>query len=80
LWIELNDGAREKFDSSLFWIDEDNVPYTYVKESKFHARFLRPAYYQLASYITSDNGVDFFVKIGDKSYPISRAEAAKARL
>jgi uncharacterized protein len=72
LWIELNDGTTEKFDPALFWMNEDNVPYTSVKESKFHARFLRPAYYQMASYIVSDNDADFFIKIGAKSYPIER--------
>ena len=48
LRMELNDGTREIFEPERFWIGEENVPYAFVKEGRFRARFSRPAYYQLA--------------------------------
>lgn len=49
--ILLNDGTTERFDPERFWIGAHNVPYCTVKQGRFHARFSRPAYYQLAQHI-----------------------------
>lgn len=52
--IELNDGTKEVFRPERFWIGKNNIPYTEVKDGAFHARFARPAYYQLAGHIHAD--------------------------
>jgi hypothetical protein len=54
LSVELNDGTREPFLPEHFWISAGSVPYIEVKGGAFHARFSRPAYYQLAEYIVTD--------------------------
>jgi hypothetical protein len=74
LVIELNDGSSEVFNPEQFWIGPENVPYTFVKGRCFHARFSRPAYYQLARYITSENEVDFHLLIKGVSTPIKRLD------
>lgn len=52
--LELNDRTVESFQPERFWIGKNNVPYVEVKGGAFHARFSRPAYYQLARHIHSD--------------------------
>ncbi len=66
--IQLNDGSIEALNPQFLWIGEKNVPYTLVKDEKFHARFSRPAYYMLAEYIVSDEpDENFYLEInGDR--------------
>src|SRR5579871_4980242 len=47
--IVLNDGAREPLDPETLEVGVENVLYCRVKEGRFRARFLRPAYYHLSS-------------------------------
>jgi hypothetical protein len=61
--MELNDGGSETLDPEHLWISQDNVPYCRVKGDSFHARFSRPAYYQLAKFIVTDDEKDFFLLI-----------------
>ena len=69
--ICLNDGTIEPFVPENFWIGKENVPYTHIKGGKFHARFSRPAYYQLARYIVSDASEEsFFLNLDGKHLPI----------
>ncbi len=69
--VQLNDGTREAFDAVHFWIGDENIPYCRVKEGAFHARFSRPAYYQLASHIVSDNyEKNFFLLVNGERIPI----------
>jgi uncharacterized protein len=71
LCIRLNDGSVEPFVADNFWIGKENVPYTHIKAGKFHARFSRPAYYQLAPYIVSDESEkEFFLLLDGKRLPI----------
>jgi hypothetical protein len=73
LELELNDGSREAFDPKFFWIGEQNIPYSRVKDGVFHARFSRPAYYQLARYIVSgDDEKEFFFLLDGERAPIKR--------
>jgi hypothetical protein len=58
--LELNDGTIERLEPERFWIGDDNVPYVMVKEGTFHARFSRPAYYQVARYIVQDQAQNGF--------------------
>lgn len=52
--LKLNDGSREILDPGTLWVGAGNVLYCRVKEERLPARFLRPAYYQLASRIEQD--------------------------
>lgn len=69
LQIELNDGSLEQFHPDRFWIGKENIPYCMVRDRAFHARFSRPAYYQLARYIMSEREEFFFV-IGGERFPV----------
>lgn len=69
--LTLNDQTVEPFDPSSFRIGEGNVPYAQVKEGEFHARFSRPAYYQLARYIQTDDERRFLFVIKGERFPIS---------
>ena len=69
--LELNDGTREDFRPDRFWIGDGNIPYTMVKGDSFHARFSRPAYYQLAEHIVGDDNKNaFFFLIDGEKRPI----------
>ena len=69
--IALNDGCTETLDPEGFWIGAKNVPYCRVKAGSFHARFSRPAYYQLAHHIVSDDNEDeFFLVVGGRRTPV----------
>lgn len=71
LFIHLNDKSVEPFNPELFWIGEGNVPYSLIKSGAFHARFLRPAYYQLVQYIESDRQEkEFYITIKGKRWRI----------
>jgi uncharacterized protein len=76
--LSLNDGTNETLDPECFWIGAENVPYSYVKQRGFHARFTRPAYYQLARYIVTDDDEEFFLLIQGKRIPIKRDESSKS--
>jgi uncharacterized protein len=76
IFIELNDGSQEIFDPRNLWIGDRNVPYSRVKNGSFHARFSRPAYYQLTKHIVSDaDGKEFFFLLGEERIPIRRASS-----
>jgi uncharacterized protein len=75
--LSLNDGTSENLDPEWFWIGAENVPYSYVKEGVFHARFSRPAYYQLAHHIVTDDEREFFLLIRGERIPITRDETRK---
>jgi uncharacterized protein len=73
LLLELNDGSQEPFDPKTFWIGEQNIPYCRVKTGTFHARFSRPAYYQLAQHIVTDETEkEFFLLLDGERVPIKR--------
>ncbi len=73
--VELNDGTREAFKPEKFWIGRDNVPYMNVKGGVFHARFSRPAYYQIAEHIVSDDaGQTFHFALNGRRYAVNRDE------
>ncbi len=77
LSLELNDGTIEPFVPQRFWIGDENVPYTDVKEGAFHARFSRAAYYQVARYIAWDEAAqEFYVTIGDGRVPVRTKPSA----
>jgi hypothetical protein len=54
--IRLNDGSEEPLDPAALAVGAANVLYTRVKGGRYAARFLRPAYYQLAPAIAERDG------------------------
>src|SRR6266481_5485984 len=60
--VRLNDGSEEALDPTSLTVGEGNVLYTRVKGGH-RARFLRPAYYQLAPAIEERDGA--FVLVAD---------------
>lgn len=71
LFIRLNDETMEELKPDSLWIGEHNVPYIMVKNGEFHAKFSRPAYYQLAKWIIfkEDEG-KFFLTRADRTYEL----------
>ncbi|UCG11992.1 MAG: DUF1285 domain-containing protein [Deltaproteobacteria bacterium] len=45
----------EPLDPTTLWVGEEDVMYCKVREDRLPARFLRPAYYQLAAFIKEDS-------------------------
>jgi len=67
--IHLNDGTSEDLIPETLFVGNEEVLYCHVKNGRFPARFLRPAYYQLAEKIVEEEG-KFYLVLGDKKYPI----------
>ena len=64
LCLELSDDSIERLIPSRLWIGADNVPYCAVKNDRFHARFTRIGYYQLAQFIEYDDDKQgFFIRL-----------------
>lgn len=71
--LTLNDDSQEVLDPETLRINAESVLYCQVKTGRFPARFLRPAYYQLAEHIVEDDSRGFALLLGDKRYPIKAA-------
>ncbi|ROQ90920.1 DUF1285 domain-containing protein [Desulfosoma caldarium] len=74
----------EILDPSTLWVGPENVLYCRVRQSRFPARFSRPAYYQVAQWIEPVDHARFALRLGDGLYPIAQppddAAAAPSRL
>jgi hypothetical protein len=73
--VVLNDDTREPLDASSLQVGADNVLYCSVKNGRFQARFLRPAYYHLSNCLEVDEGGAFFFTVAGKRYPVGHAAA-----
>ena len=63
--------TREPLNPATLWVGDDNVLYCKVMEDLLPARFLRPAYYQLAEFIHEDEEEHrFYLLLGEKRYYI----------
>lgn len=71
-WLDLNDGTREVLDPESLSVGADDVLYCAVKHGRERARFLRPAYYQLADHIAADAGGGFVFHTAAGRFPIAR--------
>lgn len=69
--IILNDGTREVLVPRLR-VGKEGVLYCRVKNGRFPARFSRPAYYQIASYMDEEGGI-FFLPSGGVRHPVEQA-------
>ena len=71
--IRLNDGSSEALDATTLTVGTANVLYTRVKGGRYGARFLRPAYYQLAPAIAERDG-RFVIESGGQRHEIRPAD------
>jgi len=63
----------ESLDPETLWVGKENVLYCKVTEEQIPARFLRPAYYQLAEFIDEDlEQKRYYLLLGGKRYYINQ--------
>ncbi|MCH7517697.1 MAG: DUF1285 domain-containing protein [Candidatus Dadabacteria bacterium] len=65
-YIILNDETKEKLDLNTVNINHENIPYAKIKDRKFEARFLRPAYYEFMKYLKKEDDNYFIMSKGGK--------------
>ena len=65
-YLILNDETVEEFNLENIWFNNENVPYTKVKNNKYDARFLRPAYYELMKHAEQEGDEFYFNSAGKK--------------
>ena len=70
--IELNDRSRERLDPRTLAVGDDDVLYCRVKDGAEAARFLRPAYYQVAQHINRADSGRFVFHLPEGDYPLAR--------
>ncbi len=70
LYLILNDETEEKLDFDTLWMDEENIPYTKVKNGEFEARFSRPAYYEITKYLKQE-GDRFYIEVEGIAYSLN---------
>ena len=70
--MQLNDGTVEQLDPGSLQVGDGNVLYCRVKHSAERARFLRPAYYELAQRIEEAAPGRFQLRCGSTTYPITQ--------
>ncbi len=68
--LALNDDSQEALDPETLRISAESILYCQVKNGQFPARFLRPAYYQIAEQIVEENTGGFSLLLDNKRYPI----------
>jgi hypothetical protein len=73
LGLDLSDGTTEPLEPTSLHIGPDNVLYCRVKQGSERARFLRPAYYQLAKFIEEVEPGRFRLHCGGTTHPIAGA-------
>lgn len=69
LYLILNDETEEKLDFNALWMNEENIPYTKVKNGEFEARFSRPAYYEITKYLKQE-GDKFYIEVEGTEYSL----------
>jgi len=68
----LSDDTQDILDPATLRIGHENVLYCSVKNSRFEARFLRPAYYQLADDIEHDEVRNaYYIPLNGERYYIA---------
>ena len=72
VWLDLNDETREALAADTLRVGADDVLYCRVKNGREWARFLRPAYYQLADRIVANGSGGFAFATAAGLHPIGR--------
>jgi len=67
----LNDETQELMDFDSLTINNENIPYVKIKDGKFDARFLRPAYYELMKYLIKE-GNRYYIDNGNRKQLLKR--------
>jgi hypothetical protein len=70
--LHLSDGSREPLDPDSLQVGNGNVLYCSVKGGSERARFLRPAYYQLAQFIEEGGDGQFRLRCGHSTHAITQ--------
>jgi uncharacterized protein len=70
----LNDDSVDFLNPETLATSPDNILYCLVKEGQFPARFLRPAYYQMAEFIEEGEGGEFQLLLNQQKYSIRMKE------
>jgi hypothetical protein len=73
--VVLNDETREPLNAGSLQVGPDNVLYCAVKNGRFKARFLRPAYYHLSDCLGVDEQGAFFFSMAGKRFPVGHMAA-----
>ena len=63
LCVELNDHTNEALNVTTLRVGDGDVLYCRVKSDRERARFLRPAYYQIAQYISEPEPGQFVLRL-----------------
>jgi hypothetical protein len=71
--VQLNDGTREPLAMESLRVGAENVLYCRVKNGSEPARFLRPAFYQLAPHLEEPKPGRFALRSRGRPYPLERA-------
>jgi hypothetical protein len=66
IYLRLNDETEETLDFGSLRLSGENVPYARVKNNRFEARLLSPAYYELMKYARKEGSVYFIELVGVK--------------
>ncbi len=74
LTARLNDGTHETFSPETLRIGETGIPYCTVKNGRFPARLLRPAWNSLALHIEEDGSGRYALVIGGTKHLIKMCE------
>jgi hypothetical protein len=70
--LRLSDGSSEPLDPDSLQVGAGNALYCRVKGGSERARFLRPAYYQLAQFIEEAGGGQFRLRCGHTTHAITQ--------
>ena len=70
--VDLNDGTTEVLNPDSLQVGGNDVLYCRVKDGTERARFLRPAYYQLATFIEEVGPGRFQLRCGGLTHPIAQ--------
>ena len=73
--LRLNDDSEEALEPATLAVGARNVLYARVKGGRFRARFLRPAYYQLAPAI-DERGGRFWLVADGRTFEIQQSGEA----
>jgi hypothetical protein len=64
----LSDDTEEILNPETLFVGGENVLYCKVKQGRFPARFLRPAYYQMAEFVREEEGGFHLPLNGEKHF------------
>lgn len=66
----------EPLDPKTLWIGKNNIMYCHIRNGMLPARFLRPAYYQLAGWIQEEPGEGkFYLELNEAKYVVDVASS-----